>query len=225
MYIIPNVLPFRSLALLAPPAPPALRTHLPLRVLLASAIPLPLPPSSPLSPRRPLLIPDQCVKRAGNTGVECIVDIGPNATKNSLVCGCSSYGGVMPEGGFTTAQYTYGADKCSTANSAYYFNAALCCITITLLICTMLYAFYVSFSLRKSCSRNVTNTTLAWTTAATVAHVLWHATVFASNVVMKSQGPMVNFQKPVGIPLFGIMQTFVRRRKCVFSMCAPRVGL
>ena len=51
-------------------------------------------------------------------------------------------------------------------------------------------------------------TSLAPLQAAAIAHFMWHAAVYASNVILSSAEPMIVFQKPVGIPVFGIFQTF-----------------
>ena len=155
----------------------------------------------------------QCAERTGNMHTFCGPDYGPNKTTKSPVCYCTLNGGHITEGGVTEAHFVYGPNGCGTPTALYYVNSVFITVTLAFVIFVMVYALYgvyVAVAVRRTCSRNITNTTLAWNTLAAVAVVVMEISVFVGSVVMNSAYPAFAFELPVAVPLTLICSTFVR---------------
>ena len=127
----------------------------------------------------------QCAERLGHTRGECWGEI-----NGTTVCSCSGFSGW--DDSCNEARCTYGSvSGCATPNGHYTLNAVFCSITVVLATFTLIYALSTVWKGRAMCSRNVTNTTLAWLTLKSVSLFGWYGSVFLSNVVMLSSEPMV----------------------------------
>ena len=135
--------------------------------------------------------------------------MGSNATKLSPVCQCDNYGGWQFDDWCSEAKCTFGLTGCSVRSWTYAPNAVLSSLTVAMVTGTFLYGLSVGVSGRKMCRRNVLTTVLMCTLGAAAANCLVQWALFATTVVPNSTHlPMLLIQKPVGLPMFGILHTF-----------------
>ena len=129
----------------------------------------------------------QCAERLGHTRGWCYASEKINGT---TVCACSGFSGW--DNSCNEARCTYGSvSGCATPSPYYTMNVVFCSIALVLVTFTLAYALSTVWKGRAMCSRNVTNTTLAWLTLTSVCLFGWYGSIFVSNVVMRSAEPMV----------------------------------
>ena len=151
----------------------------------------------------------KCALRLGHNRGICYVDRGPNATKLSSVCQCDEYGGWQFDDWCSEAKCTFGPTGCSVRSWTYALNAVLISLTIAIVTGTFLYGLSVAVSGRKMCRRNVLTTVLLCTLGAAAANCLFIWALFAATVVPDGTHlPLLLIQKPVAIPMLGILHTF-----------------
>jgi hypothetical protein len=130
----------------------------------------------------------ECAQRLGHNRARCYGDAKINGT---TVCTCSPWGGW--DFSCDEARCTYGTvSGCATRDhTLYYLNAVLCSTNLIVVTFTLMYALSAVWKGRSMCSRNVTNTTLAWLSLAAFSLWLYFGSVFLANIVLSSDELMV----------------------------------
>ena len=130
----------------------------------------------------------ECAQRLGHMRARCYGDKKINGT---TVCTCSSYSGWNTSCG--EARCTYGTvSGCATRDpTVYYLLAVVNSISLVFVTFTLLYALSTVWKGRTMCSRNVTNTTLAWLTLASLSIWAWYGSIFLANTVLSNDELMV----------------------------------
>ena len=130
----------------------------------------------------------ECAQRLGHNRARCYGDMKINGT---TVCTCTSYSGWTTS--CDEARCTYGTiSGCATRDpTVYYLNAVLCSINLIIVTFTLMYALSTVWKGRAMCSRNVTNTTLAWLSLAALSLWLYFGSIFLANIVLSSDELMV----------------------------------
>ena len=130
----------------------------------------------------------QCREQLGHARGGCFGNIFINGT---TVCTCFSFGGWDKSS--KEAQHTYGTvSGCATTTNDFYINGVFCSLALLLATFTLLYALSTVWKGRAMCSRNVTNTTLAWCTLASTCGFGWFVCLFLSNIVLRDHRPIVS---------------------------------
>ena len=141
----------------------------------------------------------QCAERLGHTRGECWGEI-----NGTTVCSCSGFSGWDS---CNEARCTYGSvSGCATPSPYYTMNVVFCSIALVLVTFTLAYALSTVWKGRAMCSRNVTNTTLAWLTLKCVSLFGWYGSVFVGYVVMRSAELPVRPRETDTLPMNHVRQ-------------------
>ena len=132
---------------------------------------------------------NECRDRLGHDRGICYS--GADHTINgTAVCACFAHAGW--DYSCAEARCTYGtASGCAIRTPNYSLIAVCLSLTIVLVTSTLLYALSTIWKGRAVCNRNVTSTTLAWLTLATLSLWLWNVSAFISTTVLASRELLV----------------------------------
>ena len=124
-----------------------------------------------------------CEALLGHTRGRC----DPSFPSLPNICICAPEFGLTPPGNCVEASCTAGPDACLTANYARALGLALAALCLCAVAFVAAYGCYVSHAARRAgaCTKiNISNSTLAWTMAASALHVLWPLTDLVASAAM-----------------------------------------